>query len=544
MTHQAETTSYQAALTLIQNLTAFGIEPSLEGVIELMHWLGDPQLSYPSIQIAGTNGKTSTARFTAAFLRSQGYKVGLYTSPELVEYRERMEVEGAVVSKQGFAAAISAAWAATGKAVDAGVIWGVTEFELVTAAALWLFAREQVDFAVLEVGLGGRWDATSVVSPKVAVITGIGLDHMAILGDTIEKIAAEKAAIIKAGSIPVLGSGTKTTREVFLARCDEVGAATPIIVEDTDHCEGLRIDPSRFPSYQKPNIACALAATRAALGEKAVGENAVLVERSVGKHTVSGENIIGNKAVSSEKTHVTLGAPVVSPVVLSETKNPADEPKPYVVQSNSTEFTLSEANASGVISAKNPADKPKPPIVLSETKNPVLELLNMDAIQKVLDTLCIPGRFELLREQPPLLIDASHNPQSAQVLADALRDARGIDKATGYLKGFDTLLLGILADKDAEGIIEALVPLFKNLAVTQSSSPRAIPAGELAERVRQITGRDSEVFTSVPLALEVLSQRGAAVVATGSITVAGEVKRWLIRDFQPFCMKNGKRRGF
>jgi len=419
MTHQAETTSYQAALTLIKSLAAFGIEPSLEGVAELMHWLDDPQQSYPSIQIAGTNGKTSTARFTAAFLRSQGYKVGLYTSPELVEYRERMEVDGEVVSEQGFAAAIFAAWEATGRAVDAGVIWGVTEFELVTAAALWLFAREQVDFAVLEVGLGGRWDATSVVSPKVAVITGIGLDHMAILGDTIEKIAAEKAAIIKAGSIPVLGPGTETTREVFLARCDEVGAA-PIIVKDTDYCEELRVDPSRFPSYQRPNIACALAATRAALGER----------------------------------------------------------------------------------------------------------LDMDAIQKALDTLSIPGRFELLREQPPLLIDASHNPQSAQVLTYALREAWGIERASGYLKGFDTLLLGILADKDAMGIIRALVPLFKNLAVTQSSSPRAIPAVELAERVLQVTGRNPELFASVPLALETLSKRGAAVVATGSITIAGEVKGW------------------
>jgi len=456
--------TYQDALALLQSLTVFGIEPSLEGVTELMHWLGDPQQKYSCIQIAGTNGKTSTARFTAAFLHSQGMKVGLYTSPELVEYRERMEINGEVVSEQCFAAAILTAWEATSRAVDAGVIWGVTEFELVTAAALWLFAREQVDFAVLEVGLGGRWDATSVVSPKVAVITGIGLDHMAILGDTIEKIAAEKAAIIKAGCIPILGPGTADTREVFRARCDEVGVA-PIIVEDTNHCEGLRIDLLRFPSYQKPNIACALTATSS---------------------VIQGPSL---------------------PLRVNSMKN---------LSSDSLDM--------GAIPNSSVIQSPSLPLRADSTKDLPTNSLDMNAIQKALDTLIIPGRFELLREQPPLLIDASHNPQSAQVLADALRESYGTDEATGYLRGFDTLLLGVLADKDAKGIIDALAPLFKKLAVTQSSSQRAIPVEELASRVRQITGRNPEVFLSVGLALEALSNRDAAVVATGSITVAGEAK--------------------
>jgi dihydrofolate synthase/folylpolyglutamate synthase len=146
------------------------------------------------------------------------------------------------------------------------------------------------------------------------------------------------------------------------------------------------------------------------------------------------------------------------------------------------------------------------------------------AIREVLATLSIPGRFERIREQPPLLIDASHNPQSARVLAQALVERFGLDSTTHFLKTFDTLLLGVLADKDAAGIIQALVPLFAKVAVTQSASPRAIAALELARMVTELEGRRPVVFPSVAAALDALVAQGAAVVATGSITIAGEVK--------------------
>jgi dihydrofolate synthase/folylpolyglutamate synthase len=337
-----------------------------------------------------------------------------------------MEIDGAVVSQERFANAILKAHDAAQQAVADGRIWGITEFELLTAAALWLFSEEHVDFAVLEVGLGGRWDATSVVDPKVAVITGVGLDHTEILGNTIEEIAAEKAAIIKPGCIPILGPGTEDTCQVFFERCDEVGTK-PLVVPNLPSSPDAPINPSRFPSYQQQNILCALVATRAALGDDTA--------------------------------------------------------------------------------------------------------LDVAAIQHVLDTLVIPGRFELVREHPPLLIDAAHNPQSAKVLAKALTERYGRGAESGYIKGFDTLLLGILTEKDAEGIIAALAPLFDTLAITQSASPRAIPADELAFRARQIVDktRRVEVFTSVPLALDELTKRGASVVATGSITLAGEVKQVFCR---------------
>jgi dihydrofolate synthase/folylpolyglutamate synthase len=414
-------TRYEQALAVLGEALLFGIEPSLVTIEALVRRLGNPQNSFASIQIAGTNGKTSTSRFTAAFLQAHGKKVGLYTSPELVEYPERIEINGQVVSHEDFAEAIHAARDGASMAISAGEFKIVTEFELLTAAAFWLFAREQVDFAVLEVGMGGRWDATSVVNPQVAVITGINLDHTDVLGDTIEKIAAEKAAIIKPGSVAILGPGTIDCREVFLARCAEVKVA-PILVSPDDPLPSP-LNRQRFPRYQERNISCALAAAKVALGA----------------------------------------------------------------------------------------------------------FLDLPSIQTALDTLSIPGRFEVLREQPLLLIDASHNPESARVLAFALNEAYAFDPQTQTSTPIDTLLLGILNNKDATGIIRALTPLFRKIVVTQSNSPRAIPATELAELVAKVDGRKPEVFPTVSAALEALTARGADIVATGSITLAGEVKA----EFKP-----------
>ena len=191
--------SYTEAVSVLTHALKFGINPSLDPIKNMCAAMGDPHKRYKCVQVAGTNGKSSTTRITAALLHAAGYKVGLYTSPHLVKYPERIEINGEVVDDRLFARAISAA-------VDAAeaIEYEATEFELLTAAAFWLFAEEEVDWAVLECGLGGRWDATSIVSPQVAVITGIGLEHTDVLGDTVEKIAAEKGAIIKEGSTAVL----------------------------------------------------------------------------------------------------------------------------------------------------------------------------------------------------------------------------------------------------------------------------------------------------------------------------------------------------
>ena len=175
--------TYDDAVATLEDALKFGMDPSLEPIRAMCAAMGDPQKRYRCVQVAGTNGKSSTTRMIAALLHAQGLRVGLYVSPHLIKYPERIEIDGRVVSDEDFARGIEVA-------LDAAARAGVqaTEFELLTAAALWLFAREDVDWAVLECGLGGRWDATSVVDPQVAVITGVALEHTAILGDTIEKI--------------------------------------------------------------------------------------------------------------------------------------------------------------------------------------------------------------------------------------------------------------------------------------------------------------------------------------------------------------------
>jgi dihydrofolate synthase/folylpolyglutamate synthase len=232
--------SYGEAIAVLGHARTFGIHPSLEGVTALCDALGRPQDTFSAVQVAGTNGKTSTARMVHRLLIAHGYRSALYTSPELERVNERIEVGTLPVDDESFARGIAAAVdaAETLRPGAQGTAMGFTEFELTTAAALWLFREAAVDVAVLEVGLGGRWDATSVVAPAVCVVTGVGLDHCAILGETIEQITAEKAAIIRPECAPVLGPGTTGMEPIFLERAEAAGtnpravrafgAATPV----------------------------------------------------------------------------------------------------------------------------------------------------------------------------------------------------------------------------------------------------------------------------------------------------------------------------
>ena len=443
--------SYDEAIAVLRAAATFGINPSLEGVTELVRALGSPDDSFASIQITGTNGKTSTARLTSALLRAEGRKVGLYTSPHLERYPERIEVGGEVVADADFARAIGAALAAAKRmrGADAvGTVRGFTEFELLTAAALWLFADVGVDIAVLEVGLGGRWDATSVVAPKVAVVTGVGLDHTAILGETVQEIAADKASIIKPGSAAVLGPGTAGLEAVFLKRAEAVGAQARAVREGADPsplaekhtvryrvtkrpvaprdatvvdvhgvCATYEVLALRAPSYQAANLATAVATAEAALG----------------------------RALATECARAALAA------------------------------------------------------------------------------VALPGRFELVRVQPPLIVDGSHNPQAAAALAAAIREAFP-DAAARPL-----VLLGVLADKDALGIVRALAPVASGFAVTRPRSQRALSASDLADVVAQATGTRPREFGSVAEALRMLvADQPGPLVVTGSLVTAGEARSQLL----------------
>ncbi len=249
--------SYDDALAALQRALSFGMNPSLDGITALCEALGRPQDRFAVVQVTGTNGKTSTTRLTAALLRGEGMRVGLFTSPHLERYNERIEIDGAPVSDADFALALEATLAGGRRAAARpsvpGTPAGFTEFELLTAAALWLFRERGVEIAVLEVGLGGRWDATSVVNPSVAVITGVGLDHTAILGDTLEAIAAEKAAIIRPASAPVLGPGTDGLDSIFLRAADAASTHARAVREDLDFSPVPEELTVRFRVVERPS---------------------------------------------------------------------------------------------------------------------------------------------------------------------------------------------------------------------------------------------------------------------------------------------------
>jgi len=183
----------------------------LEAITELLLRLGNPQKSYKTILIAGTNGKGSTAAMTASILHSAGYKVGLYTSPHLIEVRERIVISGKKITKKEFSKTI--------EDVKNKLKQQVTYFEFLTAVAFLYFQRQHVDIAVLEVGLGGRLDATNVCKPIVSVITNIGLDHTAYLGDSLTAIAHEKAGIIKHKGVCVTAAKQKQVLKVLKSVC-------------------------------------------------------------------------------------------------------------------------------------------------------------------------------------------------------------------------------------------------------------------------------------------------------------------------------------
>lgn len=414
--------------------------PLLETVVDMLDELERPDEHFDCIQVAGTNGKTSTTRFTAAILRGEGLHTALYTSPQLVRYEERMEVDGTVVSPEQFAHGVSVA-AEAGHRVNARraamgePAYTITPFDLLTVAAMVLFAERCVDVAVLEVGMGGRWDATSATDPVAVAITGIGLDHTRILGDTLAQIAAEKAAVIKPGRFVVLGEGTHEpeVQRVMDERCAACGVTPWVssheVLSEPDGIGGAVSFSTRTaraeyraemhkPAYQPQNAACAIA----------------LAEGYVGR------------------------------------------------------------------------------------------ALDAAVLERSLDACPIPGRFDVVRADPLVLVDACHNPQSCENFVAAL------DEAEPDVCRRPPLLIAALSDKDVSGIVDVLVPAFPRVMVTATQSDRALPVLELAKMVREklrLLGRDEEdaleVFDSVSDALDWCTANDAPVIAAGTITLAGEV---------------------
>jgi dihydrofolate synthase/folylpolyglutamate synthase len=284
----------------------------LANIRAVLERLGYPERKFPGVHIAGTNGKGSVAAMIASILRAAGYRTGLYTSPHLVEMNERIGANGGAIAEEDFAGAFGVVSAAIEALLAANRLpHHPSYFECLTAMGLWHFAQAEVEVAVLEVGLGGRLDATNVVTPELAVITPIDFDHERYLGHSIEQIAAEKAGILKPGVAVINAAAHPVARKVVAQRAAELGAPVVDVKEeysieveslqarDCGRYEftvrasdgfGLRLAPSLRGSFQVENALVAVAAARQLAGsgwrisEEAIAGGARQVLRFWGEH--------------------------------------------------------------------------------------------------------------------------------------------------------------------------------------------------------------------------------------------------------------------
>ena len=423
------------------------IEPSLARMNAVSNLLGDPQLTFPVIQVAGTNGKTSTARMIESILRSYGLRTGLYTSPHLVDPTERICLDGIPISSQ---TAISAwndiepfiSMVDHNSVSDGGP--QLSYFEAMTTLAYSVFADSPVDVAIIEVGLGGTWDATSVCRPQVAVITPIDMDHQEYLGETLVEIAGEKAGIIVNAESVVLGPQAPQAAAVLIAAC-----------------ESAELVPARFGVEYGVNEQ-----------ELAVGGQLVSLKGLRGDYSdlflpLFGEHQGNNAAVALAACEMFMGSALLAP-------------------------------------------------------------LDIDVVREGFANVKVPGRLEILRTGPTVLVDAAHNPHGAKSLAAALD--------SNFTFVGIIAVIGMLAKKDAVGFLEALSPVVSQVVITEPNSPRALPASELAQLAIEVLGGDrvilgGDLMASLEEAIGLADSSGeyggVGVVVTGSVVLVGDAIRLL-----------------
>ncbi len=393
------------------------INPSLDRIRELAGLLGDPQRSYPVIHITGTNGKSSTARMTQTLLRTRGLRTGLFTSPHLVSMRERISVDGEPLSADRFVE-IYREIEPYLKLVDDHQPVPLSFFEVLVAMAFAAFADAPVDVAVVEVGMGGTWDNTNVADGTVAVITPISIDHAEYLGDSVAKIAADKAGIIKPGAIAVIGQQPVEAAAELLRRASEVGA-----------------------SVAREGIEFGVLARELAVGGQRLSIRGLLGEYHELFLPLFGAHQAANAACALAAVEAFSGG--------------AGSPDGDI-----------GAGADGTTASR-----------LSGSA-----ALDADLVAEAFAQMTSPGRLEIVRRSPVVLVDAAHNPAGMAATAAALGESLGPAEIIA--------VLAVSADKDVAGILDELEPVAAAVVATRNSSPRSMDARELAELARPVFGPD------------------------------------------------------
>jgi dihydrofolate synthase/folylpolyglutamate synthase len=399
---QAEAERYLLSLEL------FGMRFGLDRMRRLMTALGHPERRFASIHVVGTNGKSSTVRMIAAILQHHGLRTGAYLSPHLVSFGERIRIDDHDLEPREFGAAVGRA-AHAAELVDRSLEADdrVTQFEALTAAAYSELARQEVQVAVIEAGLGGRYDATNVIPSSVQVLTSIGLEHTRWLGPTLPDIAAEKLAVVPDGGILVL-------------------------------------------------------------------------------------------------------APGLDPGVLEVAERVADERRARIVRAGTDPGVA--VGASGTFQRRNFA-------VARAAAEAYLVELDAGAVAAAAAQVRVPGRLQQIDSDPLTLLDGAHNPDAMRALAESLPElVGGHDKVVA--------VVSILDDKDAAGMLAALMPACDALVLTSSQNPRVLPPPTLQSLARQLAGPPAEIIADPRRALahaRELAGPGGVVIATGSLYLIADL---------------------
>ena len=404
---------------LLSTRAAFGMRLGLNRMRLLLAALGEPQRAFRAIHVVGTNGKTSTTLFAAAILEAHGLVAGAYISPHVYGFRERVQVGGAPLAENVLAAAVARVEAAAA-GVDAAADEPLTQFEVLTAAAFVALASAGVEAAVVEAGLGGRYDATNVLDAPVVALTNVGLDHVEQLGGTREAIAAEKLAVVAPGVDLVAGSVDAEIEGVIRSLSGHAGSVR-MLRPGSDVADAPPL--AARGRFQRENLALALVACELLLGDR--------------------------------------------------------------------------------------FDRPRA----------------IGAAARVV----VPGRLQTIGTAPLVLVDGAHNPHGARALAAELPAAVG-DRTP--LVG----VIAILADKDVDGVLDALAPRLQAAVATQSASPRALPAADLAARIAA-RGVPTEAVTPPSAALARARERAGP---TGAVLVSGSLS--LLEQLAPLLVQAAEAR--
>ena len=439
----AEQTHAEIVAALTSRWPEHRVAPTLGRIRALTELLGDPQRAYPVIHLTGTNGKGSTAAMIESLLRADGLRTGRFTSPHLMSVTERIAIDGEPISDERF----DELWREIEPyvaLVDERKIDGVsmTFFEIMTAMAYAAFADAPVNVAVVEVGLGGAWDATNVVDANVAVVTPIDLDHTHLLGRTIAEITREKAGIIKPGAHAILAGQSIEAAEILLARCAEVGA---------------------LPQRE--------------------GVDFGVIDR---KLAVAGQLIR-----------------------LSGADGPVDEVFLPLYGAHQA------ANAAQALAAAE--------AFLG------LKALHPDVVREGFAQVHVPGRLELVRRSPPVVLDAAHNPHGARAAAAGITEAFAFTPLIG--------VIAVMTDKDARGILEVFEEILNHVVITRvASTSRGMPAEALGEVAAEVFGASrvtvvARLDDAIERAVALAEQDGVGspgVLITGSVVAVGEARTLLV----------------